>query len=509
MVNGKTSGVIILDSIFDSIKWFGLQAVLYFLTPYLWNYEYAIGAIVLMLAYTVLYVIYGECAPKESRFRWALAPYVVYLIIAIALYVFTDDFMSSIWQCIFLPLFGFVCLVSSKVISKYIRKVRKKHKWGGTIVAIAIVLFFVLLKLVSVFWVCKGNGDLESEKKDILERRNYLVGKLVATPQDVLNEMPSSIGTQFQGEWALYSCSMLSASLVNISKLYPETQAENIKQIEKLIDIVKSPEIRHYDTMRWGEDPLTSLDGDYSHVSYLSHLAWMICGYKEIGGGNKYDVLLADLCGAMNRRLVASEGFNLPTYPGEAIYVPDMLVAVVALDKYADMNHGKYRSSVQKWVEKAQTKWIDKETGLLVSFLDDYGCQLKGALVKGSYSALNCYYLSLIDESFAKSQYEQLKTLFWKGGVMPGLKEYWNRTCYIGMDIDAGPILFELSPSGTAFFAGSATFFEDASIRNKILRTAETAGHTIKLGNKRHYLLANIALVGESIMLAMRTNYNH
>ena len=74
------------------------------------------------------------------------------------------------------------------------------------------------------------------------------------------------------------------------------------------------------------------------------------------------------------------------------------------------------------------------------------------------------------------------------------------------MDIDAGPILFGLSPSGTAFFTGSATYFEDTMARNKILRTAELAGSTIKIGDKRHYLLADIALVGEAIMLAMRTN---
>ena len=42
--------------------------------------------------------------------------------------------------------------------------------------------------------------------------------------------------------------------------------------------------------------------------------------------------------------------------------------------------------------------------------------------------------------------------------------------------------------------------------RNKILRTAELAGSTIKIGDKRHYLLADIALIGEAIMLAMRTN---
>ena len=89
------------------------------------------------------------------------------------------------------------------------------------------------------------------------------------------------------------------------------------------------------------------------------------------------------------------------------------------------------------------------------------------------------------------------------------MKEYWDRTCPIGLDMDAGPILFELSPSGTAFFAGSSTFFKDSVVRTDILRTAEIAGHTIRIGDKRHYLLANLALVGESIMLAMRTSYKH
>lgn len=72
--------------------------------------------------------------------------------------------------------------------------------------------------------------------------------------------------------------------------------------------------------------------------------------------------------------------------------------------------------------------------------------------------------------------------------------------------MDAGPIILELSPSGTAFFAGSSTYFNDTKVRTGILKTAEIAGHTIKMGDERHYLLANVALVGEAIMLAMRTN---
>ena len=74
------------------------------------------------------------------------------------------------------------------------------------------------------------------------------------------------------------------------------------------------------------------------------------------------------------------------------------------------------------------------------------------------------------------------------------------------MDIDAGPIILNLSPSGTAFAIGSATYFKDTVFRNKLLHTAEIAGHTVKWKNSRHYLLAELALVGEAITLAMRTN---
>ena len=91
--------------------------------------------------------------------------------------------------------------------------------------------------------------------------------------------------------------------------------------------------------------------------------------------------------------------------------------------------------------------------------------------------------------------------------MISGFKEYYDRSCPIGLDIDAGPILFGLSLSGTAFATGAVTYFGDNYVRTKILRTAEKAGHTILWNGKRHYALANIAIVGEAIMLAMRTHY--
>jgi hypothetical protein len=75
-----------------------------------------------------------------------------------------------------------------------------------------------------------------------------------------------------------------------------------------------------------------------------------------------------------------------------------------------------------------------------------------------------------------------------------------------GIDADAGPIIANLSPSGNAFMVGSATCFGDADVRRSLIKTAEIAGSTFYVFTENHYLLANFALVGEAVMLAMRTN---
>lgn len=75
-----------------------------------------------------------------------------------------------------------------------------------------------------------------------------------------------------------------------------------------------------------------------------------------------------------------------------------------------------------------------------------------------------------------------------------------------GIDADAGPIIANLSPSGNAFMVGSATCFGDADMRRSLIKTAEIAGSTFYGFTENHYLLANFALVGEAVMLAMRTN---
>ena len=49
------------------------------------------------------------------------------------------------------------------------------------------------------------NGiDWEAEREDILERANWLCKKIITDPETLMNEAPSMIGREFQGEWAIY-----------------------------------------------------------------------------------------------------------------------------------------------------------------------------------------------------------------------------------------------------------------------------------------------------------------
>ena len=375
---------------------------------------------------------------------------------------------------------------------------------------IIIILFILILAAFKACWVkcaTSGHGSFDAERKEIIHRANYLTSKVATSPQDLLDEMTNGIGAQFQGEWALYSCSMTTAALANIAILYPQNKELSIKFIEQIIDIALSPEIREYDAFSWMEDPMEGIYGDLSHISYYSHIAWMISRYKQIGGDNKYDDIYHSLCKAMNRRIRQCPYLNLPTYPDGYIYIPDMLVAIVALHNYSCQYDGKYTTTVNMWIDKARKEWTDKQTGLVASILVEDNDSVEIQLpTRGSYSALNCYYLSLIDPEFAKEQYDCLKKNFKQSVLIDGIKEYHHRTCLMGFDIDAGPIIFNLSPSGTAFAIGCATSLDDMMYRQKLLKTAEIAGSTITWFGKSHYLLANWALVGEAITLAMRTS---
>lgn len=355
--------------------------------------------------------------------------------------------------------------------------------------------------------------DWEQEREDIFERANWLCKKIITTPEALMNQAPSMIGREYQGEWAIYCCSMLTHALTNISYIYPDKKARCPELIAKMIEIVNTPTIREYDTLQWKEDAMESLNGPKHHMTYLSILAWMISNYKMAGGDNRYDELLHKLCETLNRRMIESKyDLNLLSFPYKPIWLPDMLVTIVALRNYGKLYDGKYDDTLTRWIANAKSKWIHKESGLLAGQLPGQSRRVKGMVMRGSHSALNCSYLTMVDENFAHEQYKQMckvmrKDVSLMGKKICGVKEFLRKSPdFKMMPGDAGLVFKGISAGGTAFAIGAATYFGDSEFRYQMLRTAELAGGTKKEKGMRHYKIANLFLVGEATALAMRTN---
>ena len=352
------------------------------------------------------------------------------------------------------------------------------------------------------------------EKDDILGRAAWLCSKVIVEPQQLLDAMPAAFGPHYGNEWAIYSCSHLMAALANIARIYPETRDENLQLMECIIPIVLSPEMRRYDTTSWHEDALASLDGDKHHMTYLSILAWVIGTFRLTGGHDGYDHLFHVCCEALYRRMRQTPGLNLQSFPRTPIFIPDMMFTIVALHYHARLfGTEHYAAIVAEWLQRARTEWIHRPTRLLKAMLRGESHRSYVTPVRGSYTGLNCYCLSLIDHDFALEQHDLMKRVMvmtvdegMARGIV-GVREYLNRAPRLAMDPDAGPIAFGLSPSGTAWALGSATYFEDWELRHQLLHTAEVAGCTVKeKEGMLHYRLGEMAIVGEAVALAARTN---
>jgi hypothetical protein len=64
----------------------------------------------------------------------------------------------------------------------------------------------------------------------------------------------------------------------------------------------------------------------------------MITNYKMVGGDGRYDAILHKLCETLNRRMLESKyDLNLLSFPYKPIWLPDMLVTLVALRNYGKL----------------------------------------------------------------------------------------------------------------------------------------------------------------------------
>lgn len=74
--------------------------------------------------------------------------------------------------------------------------------------------FSILKSHSSKDYPIRTASSWNEEKDDILERANWLCRKIIVDdPEKLIQKMPAQIGREYQGQWAIYCCSI---SLIQI-----------------------------------------------------------------------------------------------------------------------------------------------------------------------------------------------------------------------------------------------------------------------------------------------------
>jgi hypothetical protein len=335
-------------------------------------------------------------------------------------------------------------------------------------------------------------------REDLTARSRYLAHRVAGL---TTGEMPWYLPDQFKGEWLAVTYSMTAMAMANLAFLYPDRVGEARETIDRLAQAMLGEDVRGFDSALWGEDPLSSLDGPNGHIGYLGHLEIVLLAQQYVGGSSAHAKLTRDVAQAMHRRMTASPSLHAETYPGQT-FVADNTVVVACLALAQRLYPDDHLDLSEAWVRRVQTDYLDPGTGLMVFRIAGDGAVIEAS--RGSGVAWGVFYLSYASRSFAEQQHRQLKAVMGSRvlGLVHGVREYPNGD-ERGGDVDSGPLVFGLSPSGTGFAIAGATLAGDEVGKLELLRTAELVGTTLGTGAGRRYVLS--PLVGDAILLAMRT----
>lgn len=176
------------------------------------------------------------------------------------------------------------------------------------------------------------------------------------------------------------------------------------------------------------------------------------------------------------------------SYPGEC-WVYDHTGALAALRLWDALSGEDHRPLAGRWLAMARERLVDRQTGLLVASFRPDGTVLEGP--EGSTLWVSVSNLMLVDEAFAREQYERGKRAFKRDVLGFTIAREWPEGAS-HPDIDSGPVvpLLEASPGSSGLLVVAAAAFDDRATLAGLLSSLELAAFPVEQGGATSYAAA-------------------
>ncbi len=367
-------------------------------------------------------------------------------------------------------------------------------RWLG-----ALALFAGATSLVPRWW-CGREGErwYAGDRETVASLARHVAGTVA---KGVSSADFTSDSALFRGEWAFGTYQMAALGLLQTCREHPELRDELRPGIEHAIAGLLSPAVRAFDAQSWNEDALDSLDGPHGHAAYLGYLNLVLTLDRATFADSRHTALNDRISAALARRFRAAPHQIIETYPDEA-YPVDNASGLASLLLHQRLTGTDHSAAITGSLDCFRTRWRDPRTGLLVQAIDHRSGQPTDR-GRASGTALAAYFLAMADPDLARPYFQSLRDHL-AGSILGfGYVDEYAAGESGGGDIDSGPLIFGMSPSGTGFTIATSRAFGDRSLYVSLARTAYLMGAPVTHGDERFFITGGP--LGNAIMLAMFT----
>lgn len=301
-------------------------------------------------------------------------------------------------------------------------------------------------------------------------------------------------------EWDFMGRGFLAWSLVNMGLREPQLKEQYLPVIDQIIQETLKIEqqdgiyafLMPYAKARpFVVKPARSLfvDGEIALMMGARRMLQEEPGYKQP---------MTERLKLIEQRWRANPIMAAESYPDEC-WTFDHAVALAAF-KVADRLDGTDHSALCKnWISMAKAKLVHKQSGLLISSYATDGTPIYGP--EGSTIWMVAHCLQVVDEPFARDQYQRARKELGRVVLGFGYGTEWPASWQGPCDIDSGMVVpvFQVSAgsSGMAFMAASA--FHDWEFLQALNATLDMAAFPSRKNGQLKYCASN--QVGDAALL--------
>jgi hypothetical protein len=380
-------------------------------------------------------------------------------------------------------------------------KARMKRILAGLVALVIAAL--VWLPCLHFFFI-RPVSEFRQEQGLSPEARQLAARHLQLWTEPALRETELQKMRVSNAEWDFMGRSYLVWSLANMALRDPASKPLYLRTMDQIID--ETLRLEKQEGMYFFLMPYAK-DGRYfmqpAHSLFLDgEIALMLASRRVVEEKPEYKPLLTERVNAMVERFQKSPRLILESYPDQC-WMFDHCVALDAM-KMADYLDGTDHSAlIHKWLAMAKQRLVDPKSGLLISSFTMDGTPLDGP--EGSTIWMVTHSLQLLDEDFARDQYQRARKELGAITLGFGYAHEWPKSWPGTPDIDSGPIIpvFDVSAgsSGMAFI-GASTFGDDKFLA-ALAATLDFAGFPSRTGGRLKYCASN--QVGDAALLYAAT----